>query len=220
MQSDKPSVEISQDELDYIRQLFPRAAKELEELAGSATLDVPESASNLLNTLLLADNLRLQADVGDYTLIFEPRTEYSPEDGTRRFHLGYPSIVEKNDHLRSHRVHKISKDIRLSENGRMLPRIHVDNISETGMSLISEAPIPNLVPGKTVLSLQLQFPHERWVPCKATVVRTSRRDRRPRLALRFIRTPRRTHELLREYIYHHSPDLVPRTAGEKGAPVE
>lgn len=207
MEDNKSPVEISKEELEFIRQLCHSAEEELQELADSAIVDVPDKASNLLNILLLADNIRLQADVGNFTLTFEPKAEYSPESDTRQLHLGYPSIVEKHDHFRSHRINRTNGDIRLSETSGRLKNIHVENVSETGMELASDTPISDIIPGKTVLSLKLRFPDDRWIPCKAAVVRIDHRKNKPTLALRFIKAPKRMHDLLRAYIYHHSPEL-------------
>lgn len=207
MDDNKSPVEISKEELDFIRQLCHSAEEELQELADSAIVDAPDKAVSLLNILLLADNIRLQADVGDFTLTFEPKAEYSSEANTRQLHLGYPSIVEKNDHFRSHRIHKTNGDIRLSETSGRLKNIHLQNVSETGMELASDTPVTDIIPGRTVLSLRLRFPDNSTVSCKASVVRINRRKKKPTLALRFIRAPKKMHDLLRAYIYHHSPEL-------------
>ncbi len=207
MDDSKSPAELSQEELDFIRQLCDSAEEELHVLAESATLDAPANASNLLNLLLLSDKIRLQAEVGDFTLIFEPKAEYSPEGHMRQLHLGYPSIVENTDHHRSHRIRQTNGDIRLSESSGKLKNLRVENVSETGIELVSDTPVADIIPGKTVLSFKLRFPNKRWVPCTGTVVRVNRRKKHPTLALRFTKAPPRLHELLRAYVFHNSPEL-------------
>lgn len=208
MKRDNSSAHIKQEELDFIRELFPHVAREIDDLEKVVTVSLPEGATDLLYILGHSTNLRLQANVGKYTLVFEPRIDANDNHSVNNFYLDYPSIIETNGHTRNHRVGDNTGDIHIQENGKTLPQTKIENISETGINLVSESPIPDLVPGKTLLSLKLQFPHEHWVTCKARVVRATRRGRHPKFALHFIRTPERAHQLLREYVYHHTPDVI------------
>lgn len=208
-------VELSREELDFIRQLCQSAEEELQTLAEGATIDVPDNASNLLSLLLLSDKIRLQAEVGNYTLVFEPKAGFSDDGQMRQLHLGYPSILENNDHHRSYRIDKTNGDIRLSDTSGKLKNLRVENVSETGLELASDTPTADIVPGETVLSLKLGFPDNRWVPCKGTVVRVNPRKKNPTLALRFLNASPRMQDLLRAYIYTHSPELVQETESPK-----
>lgn len=219
MIDDKPPLELSAEELEFIRQLCVSTEEVLHTLAETATIDAPDMALNLLNLLLLADNIRLQAEVGNFTLIFEPKAESSPEAEQRQLHLGYPSIIEKSDNLRSHRIShrldKINGDIRLSETSGRLKNIHLKNISETGMEVVCDTPGSGIVPGKTVLSFKIRFPDDRGLSCQGTVVRVNRRKKKPTLAFRFTRASRRMHDLLKAYIYHHSPEFAQAAPPDK-----
>lgn len=207
MKDSKSKGTVSDEELDFISNLLHCTIDEFHEIVNNATIDGPEKATNLLNILLLADNIHLQADIGDFTLTFEPHAEHSPEENRRLLHLGYPSIIEKNGHSRSHRVNEINGDIRLVETSKELNNIHIENVSETGVELSCDALISELTPGKTILPLEIKFPGNSLIRCKATVVRINHQNEHPRLALRFINIPKEMHELLRSYIYHHSPEL-------------
>jgi hypothetical protein len=216
MARDKPPVEITREELAFIRRLCRRDEEGDEAQPGTAVVESPDSAAGLLQLLSMADKLRVEADVGRFTLIFEPHADTSPQDGKRHFHLGYPSIVEKNGHLRSYRITRTGGDIQLRENGNQLRNVRIEDISETGIGLISENVPPRLQAGRSVLSLQLAFPHEQRAPCKARVVRVRRHGGKTRLALHLISAPRRTHELLRAYVYHHSPPFTPVRGESRG----
>jgi hypothetical protein len=171
--------------------------------SGHITIGLPGKAAALLELLLDNGQLRLQAGMGDYLLEFPPDSATAGPAG-HHLQLDYPAIIETTPGLRMHRILRPHDELQLVEDGNKLESARIRNISESGLGLICDNPVFALTPGKSVLTLRLRFPRERWAPCKARVVRLRRRPRQAILGLQFINPPSRTLRLLRAYVFQHT----------------
>ena len=199
---------LSQEELEFIHQLFTETTFDFELLPLNAREEVFDHEPRLLELLQLANDLRLEARFGNYTLQFSPSIETRPQDGRRHLHLGYPLIIEHNGQERSLRVGTNSEDILIVDESGQLEKAEVSDISATGIALTAESVNRDVVPGKSRLRFRVRFPDKRWFSCEGSVVRMERTDNRPMLALRFTRLSRQMQEELTSYLYHHTPNIT------------
>jgi hypothetical protein len=207
MSGNRQNSRLSQEELDFIKQVLKETQSDLAAAPGRAELDAPAQDPRMLELLQLADELRLQAEVGDYILIFSPTIQHYPDTNTRQFQLGYPTIVEKTGHSRSRRITLSSKDIKLVDKSCSLKNLVIENISATGLALTAHIDKPELIPGKTALTLSIKFPDEDWHECECCVVWFNKQNGNTRLALRFNKLDQQMYEQLNSYVYHNSPDI-------------
>jgi hypothetical protein len=207
MPGNRQNSKLSQEELDFIKQVLEETQSDLTAMPGRAELDAPAQDPRMLELLQLADDLRLQAEVGDYILIFSPAIEYYPDTNTRQFQLGYPTIVEKTGHARSRRISLSSRDIKIKDKSGQLKKLVIDNISATGIALTVETSKQELKPGKTALTLNIKFPDDDWHECECCVVWVETHNDKTKLALRFNKLDHQLYNQLNSYVYHHSPDI-------------
>ena len=207
MSGNRQNSRLSQEELDFIKQVLKETQPDLATTSGRAELDAPAQDPRMLELLQLADELRLHAEVGDYILIFSPTIQHYPDANTRQFQLGYPTIVEKTGHSRSRRITLSSKEIKLVDKSGRLKNLAIENISATGIAVLTDIAESELEPGKTALTLNIKFPDEDWYECECCVVWLEKQDDKTRLALRFNKLDQQMYEQLNSYVYHNSPDI-------------
>lgn len=206
--------DLSQDELDFIQQVFKDSSTDLLFMPNKAEIDAPAQDPRILELLQMANELRLQADVGDYTLFFYPTVKLMPDTNTRQFHLGYPTIVEKKGHSRSRRIYLEREEINVIETHGQLQNPIIENISSTGIALVTEHTNIKLVPGVTSLTLKVRFSDDEWHNCECSVVWAHKVDGKVKLALRFNKLSAEMYEQVKSYIYHNTPDIQEVYDGE------
>jgi len=205
---------LSQEELNFIQKILRDTKSDLVLMPNKAEMDAPAQDPRILELLQMANELRLQADVGDYTLLFYPRVELIQDTNTRQFHLGYPTIVEKTGHSRSRRINLEPEEINIIETKGQLENPTIENISATGIALVTEHSNIELVPGKTLLTLKVRFSNEKWHDCDCSVVWAHKHNKKIKLALRFHKLSQDMYDQLRSYVYHHSPEIQEAYDGE------
>lgn len=206
--------DLNQEELDFIQQVFKDSKTDLVFMPHKAELDAPAQDPRILELLHMAEELRLQADVGNYTLFFYPTIKLMPDTNTRHFHLGYPTIVEKEGHSRSRRIHLEHEEINVIEAAGQLQNPVIENISSTGIALVTEQTNIELIPGVTQLTLKVMFSDEEWHNCECSVVWAHKMDDKIKLALRFNKLSAEMYEQVKSYIYHNTPDIQAVYDGE------
>ncbi|MFZ5467288.1 MAG: PilZ domain-containing protein [Pseudomonadota bacterium] len=205
-----PSRELSQEELDYIQQLFDEATR--NEVLPSTEIGLLIRPENLplFDTLLNSNSMQLRANLGDLGFVFPVRL-HREADGHISMQLSMPEFYEIHGKARSWRAPVEGNAVRLIDPSGRLRDIHVLDISQSGLAL-ADNPTEAIPEGERLSGLFLELPHtDAPLPVEGTVTRIffGESGTGHRLALSFDNLDEALQEAIKDYLFQRHRELQP-----------
>jgi len=191
---------VSREEHDFIDGLFVVDGGG-QGGAARLTIEIPEAAPALVE-LLRTSALHLEAVMANWSLRFKPRLADGGARDEARLVIGYPEIVDREGHARSHRVENPPDEIRLIDDNGRLQDIRVLNISASGMAVRARVDGKLARADQKRLRLRIGIPAVGYRSCDCAVVRIEAEESGEyRLGLRFTRRSKDVLDGLTQYLF-------------------
>tara|TARA_B100000745_G_scaffold16546_1_gene11899 strand:- start:8537 stop:9181 length:645 start_codon:yes stop_codon:yes gene_type:complete len=204
---------LQKDELEFIQSLYGNntssegSEASVPPILKQLNLAAPQP--EFLNILPLAQQLSFEAELDGYLLVFKPYFHHI--DGQQVLQLGYPLIMEQDNHQRARRVPHFG-EILVNDVDSNFELAELVDISVSGLSLKLKT-LPLNINNDLSFSLRLTLPEDVDYVVSCRVVRTAFDflNNSYQLALEFQHLDTQTEQAISAYVFRHTPNISEQT---------